>query len=92
MFLEPTFSLSKSCDYPPVKYAEPYFGFHLNSVKFYRIQFKLLVSTGDLTRKVSLGMFAGGKHHLSNRCYNSMSHVENVSDSTWLLGDFHERT
>lgn len=92
VFLEPTFPLSKSCEYPPVKSAELYFRFHCNSANFYRIQFKPMVSTGDLTRKNSLGMFAGGKHRLSNRCYNSMPHAENVSDSTWLLGDFHDRT
>lgn len=92
VFLEPTFPLSKSCEYPPVKSAELYFRFHLESDNFYGIQFKPMVSTGDLTRKNSLGMFAEGKHRLSNRCYNSMPHAENVSDITWLLGNFHDRT
>lgn len=76
-----------------MKTVEPYVGFHLNSIKFYRIQFKPTVSTGALTRKkISLGTCAEGKRHLSNRCYNSKSHTENVSDSTWLLGDFGDRT
>lgn len=40
-----------------MKPVEPYFGFRLNSIKFYRIQFKPTVSTGALTRKISLGTF-----------------------------------
>lgn len=73
-----------------MKSVEPYFGFHLNSIKSYRTRFKHTVSTGALTRKVSLRMFAAGKHHLSNRCYKS--HAANVSDSMWLLGHFSDRT
>lgn len=71
-----------------MKTTASYSGFHLNIIKFYRMQFKPTVSTGVLTRKLSSGMFAGGKHHLSNRCYNPKSHTENASDSMWPLGDF----
>lgn len=75
-----------------MKSIEPYFGFHLIYIRFYRMVFKSTVSTGALTRKLSSGPFAGGKPHLSNRCYNSKSHTENISDSIWLLGDFSDRT